>query len=228
MVELHGRHILEDVEIPGRELAEPRGHEAAVHQRPGIVGMASLQSGNEGAEPCLQEDEPEQDRRKAPLRTRHRLQAHALRRGPGIEREPDKQGQDRQRDQQMQREPVLAHVDAVDEPGFHHVPADKTLQGAQRQHADQLQRQTRPQPARSPEREEWDGEGHADKAPEQAVRPFPPVDKLEVAERHAGVHDAVLGDRLVLLERRLPVGFVERGNGAEQRLPLGDRQARTR
>ena len=89
----------EDVEIPGRELAEPLGHPATVHQRPGIVGVASLQSGNEGAEPRLQEDETEQDRRKAPLRARHRLQAHALRRGPCIEREPDEQGQDRQRDQ---------------------------------------------------------------------------------------------------------------------------------
>ena len=46
--------------------------------------------------------------------------------------------------QQMQRQAVLADVDAVDEARLHHVPADRALQAAQRQDAEALQRRSAP------------------------------------------------------------------------------------
>ncbi len=79
--------------------------------------------------------------------------------------------------------------------------------------------------AHEPEGQKRQRKGDADEAAEEAVRPFPPVDRLECLERHARVDDRVLGDRLVLVEREQPVGFVERRDGAQQRLPFGDREA---
>ncbi len=78
--------------------------------------------------------------------------------------------------------------------------------------------------AHQPEHDERHGKGDADEAAEKAVRPLPPVDGLEAIERHAGVDDRIFGDRLVLLEGDEPVGLVERRDGAQQRLPFGDRQ----
>ncbi len=93
----------------------------------------------------------------------------------------------------MQRQAVLADVDAVDEAGLHHVPADGALQAAQREDAETLQREAAAQLAHEPERDERQREGDADEAAEEAVRPFPPVDGLEGFERHAGVDDAYSG-----------------------------------
>ena len=57
------------------------------------------------------------------------------------------------------------------------------------------------------------------------MRPFPPIDEFEFGERHALIDLAVFRDQLVFAEGRQPVGFGERRNGAEKRLPFGDRQA---
>jgi hypothetical protein len=57
------------------------------------------------------------------------------------------------------------------------------------------------------------------------MRPFPPVDELEVIERHAAIDEAIFRNLPVFLEGRLPIGRAERRYGAEQGLPFGDRQA---
>ena len=44
VVELHRRDVLEDVEPPRRERAEPGRHEASVHQWPCVVGEARLEA----------------------------------------------------------------------------------------------------------------------------------------------------------------------------------------
>ncbi len=57
------------------------------------------------------------------------------------------------------------------------------------------------------------------------MRPLPPVDELELVQAHALVDELVLRDLLVLGEGVVPIRLGEWRNDAEQRLPLGDRQA---
>ena len=64
------------------------------------------------------------------------------------------------------------------------------------------------------EREERNGKDHAQHASEQPVRPLPPEDRLERPQRHAGVDQAVLRDRLVAAEEIVPRRRVERRDRA--------------
>src|SRR5260221_3322181 len=57
------------------------------------------------------------------------------------------------------------------------------------------------------------------------MRPFPPIDEFEFGERHALIDPAVFRDQFVFSEGLQPVGFGERWDGAEKRLPFSDRQA---
>ena len=64
------------------------------------------------------------------------------------------------------------------------------------------------------------------RAPEQPVRPLPPVDALEPGQVHRRVFLAELRDLLVFRELRLPRGLPAGGQRAGHGLPFGDRQAR--
>ena len=77
-------------------------------------------------------------------------------------------------------------------------------------------------PQEEQERQQID---RADHAPEQPVAPFPPEDRLELGEAHAGVEFAILRDGLVALERLRPLRLVERRQRAGDGLPLDDRQS---
>src|SRR5262245_31902952 len=54
---------------------------------------------------------------------------------------------------------------------------------------------------------------------------LPPEDALELRKRHRVVDELVLRGLLVLLEQRLPVAVGERRDGADEGLPLDDREA---
>ena len=56
------------------------------------------------------------------------------------------------------------------------------------------------------------------------MAPFPPENRLELAESHAGVEFAILRDGLVGVERLLPLLLIERRQRAGDRLPLYNRK----
>ena len=82
----------------------------------------------------------------------------------------------------MRRQPVLADVDALDQPGRHHPPADRALQAAEHQQSDQLRLKRALDAAGRPEEQQRQREDEADAARQDAVRPFPPEDRLERVE----------------------------------------------
>src|SRR5689334_7456866 len=57
------------------------------------------------------------------------------------------------------------------------------------------------------------------------MKVLPPEDALELFERHAAVDLLILGRLPVLLEGLMPLRLSERRYGADDRLPLDDRQA---
>ena len=125
----------------------------------------------------------------------------------------------------MDCQPVLADRNTLDKAGSHHPPADGALQPAQRQYADELRRKTSFDAARRPKEDQRQRKHKAHAPREQAMRPFPPEDRLERVNRHALVDLAELRDLLVLQEFFLPIGIVERRDDAMDRLPFRDRQA---
>ena len=118
---------------------------------------------------------------------------------------------------------ILADIDAVDEAGRNHPPADGALQAAESEQRQQSRLEVRLQHAGEPEKNERQREHGADQPPEQAVGPFPPVDELEAGKRHVGIHLAEFRNLAVFGEFLLPLGFVQRRDDAVDRLPFGDR-----
>src|SRR6266540_3796602 len=58
------------------------------------------------------------------------------------------------------------------------------------------------------------------------MRPFPPIDRLEIVETHPLITLAVLRDGLILVKFRLPSGRTAWRHHAGHRPPFDDRQAR--
>ncbi|MNL68360.1 hypothetical protein D3C87_1930730 [compost metagenome] len=58
------------------------------------------------------------------------------------------------------------------------------------------------------------------------MQPFPEEDVFEIRKIHPGVDDRVLWDLFIGVEFGLPLGVVERGDGARNRLPTGYRKTR--
>src|SRR6185437_9888322 len=105
-----------------------------------------------------------------------------------------------------------------------HPPADHALQAAKREDPPQPPLQPaakRAAPQEPEERQQVDQSNHA---PEQAMAPLPPEDRLELAQSHAGVEFAILRDRLVALKSLRPLLLAERRQRAGDRLPFGDRK----
>ncbi len=126
----------------------------------------------------------------------------------------------------MYGQPLGRHLRAVGQARIDHPPAHHPLQPAKRKQHHAAPDQARGDRTLPEEQHERDGERHSHEPPQQPVAPFPPVDELEPTERHALVHDPVLGNLFVVIELRLPLGRVQGRDRAGQRLPLGDRQAR--
>jgi hypothetical protein len=81
-------------------------------------------------------------------------------------------------------------------------------------------------PSRRPEEHQRQGVGDADEAPQLPVGPFPPEDELELIKAHALVDELVLRDLAVLVEFLQPFRLAERRDGAVDRFPFGDGEAR--
>ncbi len=77
-----------------------------------------------------------------------------------------------------------------------------------------------------PEHHERHEERGADQPAEEPMRPFPPIDGLELVDAHAVLELGIFWDLLIGGEGFLPVGLAQRRDSAQDRLPLGDRQAR--
>ena len=166
-------------------------------------------------------DAPDPDR--AP-RVRHGARGQPL--AAEAEQEPERVAEDRKGNAEMRGEPVLADIGAVDETALHHVPADGALEAAENEESDQPRQKRARDIAEKPEADEWHEKSDADQPAEKAMRPFPPIDGLELVEAHAALELGIFGDLLIGLEGLLPVGLGERRHGAHDRLPLGDGEAR--
>ena len=224
VIELHRERVLEQV-APERGIEEQaRGgrHEAAVDQRPGVVDQSGAQAGNERAEVDLDDDEDEDRQRAGPNARRDddgRPWPEALRR-------PDDSGEDHTGERQVKRQAILRHAHALGEARRDHPPADRTERRAESENRPQPRAQRRLDPP-APEKPDKRNEEHAaDEPRQQPVRPFPPIDRLELVEAHPGMALAVLRDGLVLVELGLPCAGVEWRHDAGHRLPFDDRQAR--
>ncbi len=142
------------------------------------------------------------------------------------EQEPERVAEDRQRHAEMGGEPVLADIGAVHEPALHHVPAERALEASEHEQAEKPRQQRARDVAGDQKAEERHEEGKADEAAEEAMRPFPPEDGLELIEAHAALDLSVFGDLLIGGEGLLPVGLAERRDRSHDRLPFGDGEAR--
>ena len=226
VIELHRQRVLEHVAPRRRQEEQARavGHQAAVDQRPGIVDQAGAQAGDQRAEIDLHDHETEQHQR---------ARADAARRGDRRARDqvlrgPEHGGEDDAGQRQVERQPILRHADAVAQPGGDHPPADRAERGAEEEDGQQPGAQVRLDLAAPQEPEQRKQEHGADQPRQHAMRPLPPVDRLEIREAHSRIAFAVLRNGLVLVELDLPGPLVERRQDAGDRLPLDDREARTR
>src|SRR5215468_4022970 len=101
----------------------------------------------------------------------------------------------------MQRQTILADVDAIVEPRGHHVPAGGALNHTQPKDASELEPEVARYSAGCQEEQERQQERDADQAAEVAVRPLPPEDRFEGLKAHAAVGLLILGNLLVFQKR---------------------------
>ena len=197
--ELHGKLVLEKISPQRRVEEQPRRlrRETAVDQRPGVVHIAGAQSGDEGAEIDFRQHQNEEtdgggaDAGHLPALPRMRRRigsgkppiAQALR-GPD-ERDIDRTGED-----EMGGEAVLRDFDAIGEAGGDHPPADDALQRAKPEDEPKPRAQNRRHPAAPEEPQKRKRNATPISRPMQPMRPFPPIDRLELGEAHAGVLSA--------------------------------------
>ena len=119
----------------------------------------------------------------------------------------------------------MTHLGAILQPRIDHPPADHALQRAQGEDQDRPRAIAGRDRAPPPEDRQYGEQNGADAARDQPMEKLPEIDVLEAFERHAGVEGAILRNRLVAVERRLPLRVVQGGNRAEDRIPFDDRQA---
>ncbi len=190
----------------GEASPRPDGHEGAVDQRPGVEAHAGIEPGDQRASQHLHEDQREHGPGD-PCRARDAGAARrASVRSREAEQQPERVAENEQRDAEMRGEPVLADIGTLDQPALHHVPADRALKSAEHEQADQPRQQRTRDIAGEPEHDEGHEEGDADQPAEKAMRPFPPIDGLELLEAHAALELGIFRDLPVGLEGLLPVG----------------------
>ncbi len=142
-----------------------------------------------------------------------------------LKHRPDNRGINNQRQDEVDRQSILRHFHPLGQARGHHPPADSALQRTQAEDDPQALLELRRQPPLPDEPQEREQECDADEPAQQAMRPFPPEDRLELIKAHAEVQFAILRDGLVGLKRLGP-GLRRQGwQGTRHRLPLDDRQA---
>src|SRR5208282_5548646 len=140
------------------------------------------------------------------------------------ERYPEDRRVNRQRQCKMGDEPVLADLRPIGETALDHVPAEPALGEAQQQNAAERRYQPSRQPSAHQKPDKGQGISDADQPPEQPMSILPPVNALELVQRHCVMDEPILGDLLVFCKFGGPVGSGERRDDADHRLPLGNRQ----
>src|SRR5215207_1318548 len=185
MVELHQADIVDEVLDPGAhgEKTVERRRQPAIHQRPAVVGKPRLRAGDEPAEGDLDEDQGEKEEGRAPNAPRLSAEPRgAVETG----RHPEDGGEDRRGEEEVERQ-----LDRRDrghaglQPGGDHDPADGALQPPERADGQEREREAAAERPPRPEPEERQEEHQPDEPPKLPVRPFPPVDELELGKAHA-------------------------------------------
>ena len=129
VMHLHGRPAFEN----GRKETVPVQiafrDKVAIHQRPGVVDPACVQTGNE----CPEQDLHENHGQKGEAHPRQRSAAQRRRAETGFQRQPDRITQNDEGHAQMGCQTVLADIQPVDQATGHHPPADRALQPSQAQ-----------------------------------------------------------------------------------------------
>ncbi len=223
VIELHRQNILEEIAPERRLEKEPRpvGYQRAVDERPGIVRITRAQARNQRTEIDLRQKKYEQPRRAAPDASRH-WHNGAIGHPPC---RPDQRDIDRAGQEEMCRQPILRDLDAIGEARRDHPPADDALQRTESENEPKPRAQIPRHPPAPEEPQEGQQISGADHAPKQPMRPFPPINRLELGKAHAAVEFAILRNCPIFFERRLPRVFGQRRHHTHQRLPLGDRKA---
>ena len=190
-----------------------------------MATCARIEAGDPGSEEELHEEDGERgDRRAGHARRAVLARSREL---PKVESDPDQGAHDREGEQQVRRKAEMADVRPVDQAGHDHVPAQRALQPAEDEQADELPAIALRDRALRREPDQRQREGHADQAADQPVEPLPEEDELELRQRHSGrpVDLEIFRRLLVELEGMLPVGLRQRRDRAGDGLPLRDRQA---
>ncbi len=219
--ELRRKRVLEQIEPPGRKRVEARRNDLAIRERPCIRSEPAMQAGHE----CARDDLEIDERRERGCAGLHRGR-NAWRPGFGLalyrKTKPERVSPDGDGQRKMHGKPVLADIDAVRQPAFHHEPAERALRSAQHEQRRNLKDEPARDGAAREKHNKWNKKDKADQPPEQPVRPFPPVDRLESVEAHARIDVGVLRDLSVFLEGVAPVGFAHWRNNAKDRRPFCD------
>ncbi len=199
--------------------------QAAFHQGERVVHQPRVQPGDQGAGKHGQEDEAQHSRgpgdKSCPIPGHHRIA-----RLYDVQRGPQRKQINRQRQGQMGGQAVLADRRLVDQPAFHHVPAQHPLQPAEHEQnraffPDRaVQAPFRQEPGKGNEKH------NPDDASEQAVQVFQPEDFLKPAEAHPRVDVPVFRALPVGIEGRLPGGFGQGRQPARNRMPVNHGQTR--
>ena len=141
VVELHRRHVAEEILPPRLDHEDLRRNHVAVHQRERVVGEAGADAGDEAAGQRHDEDQ----RGDAP--SAHRRAARCAAAGARARRgyssdsaDPQHRGEDDERQPEMRGQPELRHARIVDQAALHHVPAHRALQPAEHEDAGELPR----------------------------------------------------------------------------------------
>src|SRR5271168_3106680 len=123
----------------------------------------------------------------------------------------------------MGRETILRDLDPPRKPRGNHPPSNRALQRAESEDPPQPPLQFAADNAAPQKPEKRQQIGCADHPPQEPMAPLPPENRLELLKRHAGVHLAILRNRLVGVEGLRPCRLTKRRQATCDRLPLNDR-----
>ena len=138
---------------------------------------------------------------------------------------PGENPKDDESQPQMRGQPVGRHIQhRPRQPRRHHPPAHSALNAAQDAGDQQLAGPARRDFLQGKETKEANCPDQPHETPQLTVAPFPPIDDLELVQRHALVLQLVLGNLAILVEFRLPLLGRHRRQRARHRPPFGDRQ----
>ncbi|MPL73780.1 hypothetical protein SDC9_19586 [bioreactor metagenome] len=228
VVELHQPRVFEEIAPQRREREGIRRQELPAHQRPVGEAAPGVDAGDQRAKQHLHEGQMQHPRRHA---EEPRLGQTAGLQQLGLaaaqkQRIPGDETEDGEADAKVHGKTIGGdRGHAVAQARGHHPPADRALQPAEHTQTEQPQPPALRDPPRQRKAREARRPDQTDHPAKRAMRPFPPVDRLEPGQIHRRIRQRELRRRLILAELGLPVGVIQRRHDAGDRLPFGDREA---